>query len=151
MGCKDDAAGMARPMLGIERRVMFGQVGIAGIPEDRLDKVEIADHVPGSKEICISRVLLSEKPGTSGTTTGLSIRDANTFALFSCECVKGSSFRTEGRVKRLFQQQRECLLRYGFFIKGYRESRPQQREKNPWLYAGRFSGCAELPALSCTN
>ena len=47
---EDDGAGGARPGLGVEGGVVLGQVGVAGIAEDALDEVEVADQTTGDDE-----------------------------------------------------------------------------------------------------
>ena len=50
MGREDDAAGVAAPVLDVERGVVFGQVGVARIAEDAFDEIEIADETGGTKK-----------------------------------------------------------------------------------------------------
>ena len=50
MGGEDHAAGVAAPVLDIEGGVVLGQVRVAGVAEDRLDEIEIADEVAGGEE-----------------------------------------------------------------------------------------------------
>ncbi len=47
---QDDAAGMPAPMDGIERRVVFGQVGISAVAENAFHEIEIADQAGGREE-----------------------------------------------------------------------------------------------------
>ena len=50
VGGEDDAAGVAGPRLGSERRVVLGQVGVAAVAEDALDEVEVGDRATGDDE-----------------------------------------------------------------------------------------------------
>ena len=50
MGREDDAAAVAGPVVHVERRVVRGQVGIAGVAEDALDEVEIRHQPTGHEE-----------------------------------------------------------------------------------------------------
>src|SRR5690606_16703444 len=47
---KDDAAGVAGPVADVDSGVIFRQKGVAGIAENALNKVQIADQVAGGKE-----------------------------------------------------------------------------------------------------
>ena len=63
---QDHASGVSCPMLDIQRRVVVGQKRIPCVPKNRLDKVQVADQAPWSKETNLHRLLLAI-PGNPGT------------------------------------------------------------------------------------
>ena len=60
MGRENDATGVAGPVLGIEGRVVFRQVRIAGIAEDAFDEIEVGDKGAGDEEAGLHRALRGE-------------------------------------------------------------------------------------------
>ena len=52
---EDDAAGVAGPVLDVEPGVVLGQVRVAGVAEDRLDEVEVADQAARGEEADLHR------------------------------------------------------------------------------------------------
>lgn len=47
---EDDAAGVASPVVGIERGVILGEEGVASVAENRFDEIEITGHRTGGKK-----------------------------------------------------------------------------------------------------
>ncbi len=67
---KDDAAGVAGPMLDVEPGIVLGQERIGGVAEDGFDEiVRLLTRVPGAKKRS-SMVFSAVNPGTAGQTMG---------------------------------------------------------------------------------
>ncbi len=68
---EDHAAGVAGPVGDVERGVVFGQMRIAAVAEDRFDEIEIADQAAGSEEADLHRLRPARFPWP-GQTSGRS-------------------------------------------------------------------------------
>ena len=62
---EDHAAAVPGPAVGVERGVVFRQVGVAAVAEDRLDEVEIGDQRAGDEEASF-HALFRDEAGHAG-------------------------------------------------------------------------------------
>ena len=108
---EDHAAGVAGPMLGIERGVVLRQERIAGVAEDALHEIEIADETARREEADLHRLLRDMNPGTSGQTTGRSSSETKHSA---CALLRRGEGQPQQFARRLSARAAASGRRRGF-------------------------------------
>ena len=118
---EDHAPGVTAPVLGIEGGIVFRQVRVAGVAEDRLHEVEIADHAAGDKKPDLHAFFRSEA-GHFGADDRAQQERHHRLGFFLLILGKGQAQQRGGRIQRGKQNATKHVLRHRLLVVGDRQS-----------------------------
>ena len=113
-----DAAGVAAPVFGIERGVVFREARIAGVAEDAFDEVEIADETAGDEETDF-HFLLGGKTRDGGADHGPEQQGDHAFRGGRLRRQEGQAFHRGGRLQGMLQELGKNGLGHGLLVVGH--------------------------------
>ena len=136
---QDDAAGVAGPVLHVERRVVFGQEGSPALPKIDSTKSRLLTRLPGAKKR-VSIVLRGQTPGTSGPTSGRKSSEMKHRAGSGRSAENGTTSRSAGGCRACWKRAAAVTSGTDFLSPGIGRP-PSAIWKVPGWSGGRRGGC----------
>ena len=121
---QDQTARSAGPMVRIQGGIIVGQVGIAGVTENRFDEVEIADQGAGGEQADFHRLLGrgARAGGNRRPHQGTNQQRHKAVGRLGAGAGVGQQQVGLGRLDRRLQQARKGRLRHRLLIAGNRQA-----------------------------
>ena len=119
---KDGATRVAGPVRGVERGVVFRQIGIAAVAKDGLHEIQVADQRPGREKAYLHCLLGIAAGGWTHHGTQQQADEDPRLLLFFLIGGEGQGQRIGRRAERLRQKLRERQPGHGCFVGRHRQS-----------------------------